>query len=82
MDEKFMLNDTLADAKTALTAYQTAISESANIELRQTYQQIRNSCESFQYEVFKIANAKGYYKPAQAATQEEITTVKNELSNS
>ncbi len=41
-----------------------------------TYQQIRNSCESFQYEVFKIANAKGYYKPAQAATQEEITTVK------
>ena len=58
MDEKFMMNDTLADSKSALTAYQTAISESANIELRQTYQQLRNSCESFQYEVFKIANAK------------------------
>ncbi len=34
MDEKFMVNDTLADSKSALTAYQTAISESANIELR------------------------------------------------
>ena len=82
MEEKYMVNDTLSGIKSELTAYQTAISESANIELRQTYQQIRNSCESFQYEVFKIANAKGYYKPAQAATQEEITTVKNELSNS
>lgn len=81
MEEKYMVNDTLDAAKTALTSYQTAISESANIELRQTFQQLRNSCESFQYEVYKIANAKGYYKPAQAATQEEITTVKNELSN-
>ena len=48
-------------------------------EKRQTVQQIRNNDESFQYELFKIAETKGYYKPAQPATITEIQTVKNEL---
>ena len=81
MNEKFMVADTLDASKTALTSYQSAITECANIELRQTLQQLRNSCENFQYEVYKIANAKGYYTPAQASTQEEITTVKNTFTN-
>ena len=41
---------------------------------------IRNNDESFQYGLFKVAQAKGYYKPAQQANQTEINTVKNELS--
>ena len=49
------------------------------MQLRQTFQQIRNGDESFQYELFKVANAKGYYKPAQKATTTEIQTVKTEL---
>lgn len=49
------------------------------MQLRQTIQQIRNNDESFQYELFKIAQAKGYYKPAQPATVTEIQTVKTEL---
>ena len=49
------------------------------MQLRQTIQQIRNNDESFQYELFKIAQTKGYYKPAQQATPTEIQTVKNEL---
>ena len=79
MDEKTMVNDVLAGIKTELTAYQTAISETANQELRQTMQSIRNSDEAFQYELFKVAQTKGYYKPAGAATPVEITNVKNEL---
>lgn len=79
MDEKTMVNDILAGVKSDLTAYQTAISESENMNLRQTFQQIRNNDESFQYELFKIAQNKGYYKPAQKATIMEIDTVKNEL---
>ena len=47
--------------------------------LRQTFQQIRNNDESFQYELFKIAQAKWYYKPAQKASQTEVETVKTEL---
>ena len=74
-----MVNDILSGVKASLTDYQTAISEAENMQLRQTFQQIRNNDESFQYELFKTAQAKGYYKPAQPATVTEIQTVKTEL---
>ena len=74
-----MVNDILAGVKSDLTAYQTAITEAENMQLRQTFQQIRNGDESFQFELFKIAQAKGYYKPAQKASVTEVNTVKTEL---
>ena len=49
------------------------------MQLRQTFQQIRNNDESFQYELFKVAQSKGYYIPAQKATVTEINTVKTEM---
>ena len=79
MDEKTMVNDTLDGVKANLTKYQSFISEAENMQLRQTIQTMRNSDESFQYELFKVAQTKGYYKPAQQATTTEIQTVKNEL---
>ena len=79
MNEKTMVNDILGNVKADLSAYQTAISETENMQLRQTFQQIRNNDECFQYELFKIANAKGYYKPTQKATVTELQTVKTEL---
>lgn len=81
MDEKTMVNDVLDGVKASLTTYQGVISEAENMQLRQTIQQIRNSDESFQYELFKIAQNKGYYKPVQPATITEIQTVKTELLN-
>ena len=79
MDEKTMVNDVLSSVKSSLSSDEMAITESANMQLRQTFQQIRNSDESFQYELFKVAQAKGYYKPAQTASTTEIQTVKTEL---
>ena len=79
MDEKTMVNDILAGVKSDLTAYQTAISEAENMNLRQTLQQLRNNDESFQYELFKTAQAKGYYKPAAPATVTEIQDLRNSL---
>lgn len=79
MDEKTMVNDVLNGLKASLATYQGVISEAENISLRQTIQQIRNNDESFQYELFKVAQSKGYYKPAEQATVTEIQTVKNEL---
>ena len=79
MDEKTMVNDVLSNVKSGLTTYQGVIAETENMQLRQTIQQIRNNDESFQYELFKIAQTKGYYKSAQPATTTEIQTVKNEL---
>ena len=79
MNEKIMVNDILSGVKSNLTTYQNAIAECENMELRQTLQQIRNNDESFQYELFKVAQAKGYYKPASKATVTEIDEVKNNL---
>lgn len=79
MDEKTMVNDILENVKAGLTAYQTAITEVENQQLRQSLQTMRNGDESFQYELFKVAKTKGYYKPATKATVTEISTLKNEL---
>ncbi|MDO5557047.1 MAG: spore coat protein [Clostridia bacterium] len=79
MEEKTMVNDILNGVKAELTTYQGVISEAENTNLRQTIQQIRNNSENFQYELFKVAQSKGYYKPATQATVTEIQTVKTEL---
>ena len=79
MDEKTMVNDILNGVKSELSTYQTVISETENMNLRQTVQNIRNSDESFQYELFKVAQTKGYYNPAKQATASEIQAIKMEL---
>ena len=81
MDEKTMVNDILNAVKSSLTTYQGVISEAENMQLRQTVQQIRNSDESFQYELFKVAQAKGYYTPAEQAKQEDVNKVKTEVNS-
>lgn len=81
MDEKTMVNDILSCAKSSLSLYQMGIAETENLQLRQTLQQLRNDTESFQYELFKVAKTKGYYKPATPADSSEIQTVKTELES-
>lgn len=79
MDEKTMVNDILNGTKEELKTYQGVITETDNMQLRSTIQQIRNNCESFQYELYRVAQSKGYYKPAEQATPQEISQVKTEL---
>lgn len=81
MEEKYMVNDILESVKAGLTTYQGVISEAENMQLRQTIQQIRNNDESFQYELFKVAQVKGYYTPTEKAPQNEITKIKNEVAS-
>ncbi len=81
MDEKTMVNDVLSEIKSELSIYENVITETENMQLRQIFQQIRNNGEAFHYELFKIAETKGYYKPAGKATVTEISTVKDELEN-
>ena len=80
MEEKYMVNDILENTKAGLTTYQGVISEAENMQLRQTVQQLRNNDETFQYELFKVAQLKGYYTPAEQALQADIDKVKNEVS--
>ena len=81
MDEKTMINDILEETKAKLCNYQKAISERENIQLRQTLKQLRDNIESFQYEIFKVASAKGYYTPSEVANVKQIQKVKKEVEN-
>lgn len=80
MQEKEMINDYLAGLKASITGYGGIIAETENEQLRQTLQNMRNQDEVRQYELFKKAKEKGYYKPAQPAKPEEIAAIKQELS--
>lgn len=74
-----MVNDVLNGIKSSLVNYQEIITETENMNLRQMLQQLRNSDESFQYELYKIAQVKGYYTSATQANNNDIQNVKSEL---
>lgn len=80
MNEKDIMNDYLAMIKGSLAGYATIISETDNPQLRQTFQQMRDMDEQRQFKIYQAAKQKGYYQPAQAASDNEITTVKNQVS--
>lgn len=81
MEEKYMVNDILENSKSEIKTFTNSIIESENIELRQALQTMRTSNESFQYELFKLANSKGYYVPSSIAKPEEITNIKSIVTN-
>ena len=79
LQDKAMVNDALSDEKSSLTFYANTISECANPTLRSAIQQIRNRCETSQFELFQMARSKGYYQPAQMANESEIQQVRSQL---
>ena len=80
MQEKEMVSDYLAGLNASLAGYGGIIAQCENQELREVIQGMRNQDEIRQYSLFKVAKEKGYYIPAQQATQEEINTVKQQVS--
>lgn len=80
MQEKEMINDYLAGINASLAGYGSIIAQCENQQLRETIQNMRNQDEVRQYALFKVAKEKGYYIPAQPATPEEISTVKQQVS--
>ncbi|HHV29114.1 MAG TPA: spore coat protein [Clostridium sp.] len=80
MQDKEMVNDILSQINSSLTGYANVITQSSNPQLRQTIQQIRNNCETFQYDLYKLAEQKGYYQAAQLADQSDISQVKSQFA--
>lgn len=76
MEEKYMVTDTLESVNANLTKYGEMITQTENMELKQTLKQIRNQCEMSQEELYQIARSKQYYIPAQKATEEEVKNVR------
>lgn len=81
MNEQTMVADTLTQINNSLKTYGDMISQTENQQLRQKLQQIRNQCETSQYELFQLAKQHQYYQPAKEATQEEINQVKSIFTN-
>ncbi len=79
LQEKAMVNDALGSVKASLTTYANVISECANPNLRQAIQQIRNNCETSQFELYHLAQSKGFYQPATMADDNEVQQVKSQL---
>ncbi len=79
LQDKMMVNDALSNVKSSLTTYANTISECANPNLRTCIQQIRNNCECSQFELFQLAQSKGFYKPAAMANDGEVQQVKSQL---
>ncbi len=77
MLEKYMVNDVLSNVNSSLINYANVITQASCPEFRKTMQDIRNSCEAFQYDLYKVAQSKGYYQPASIATSQEVQTVKD-----
>ena len=71
-----MVNDTLSAVKSSMGTYTTVISECANPQLRAALTQIRNDCEASQFELYKLAQSKGFYQPAAMATDAEVNEVR------
>ncbi|MHB8077580.1 spore coat protein [Desulfosporosinus fructosivorans] len=80
MNEKDIMNDYLSMIKGSLTGYAAIISETDNPQLRQALQQMRDMDEQRQYKIYQAAKQKGYYQPAQPASDNEIDMIKNQLS--
>jgi len=81
MQEKDMVLDVLGGVKSSITGYATFITETANPTLRQTFQQMRDGDEKFQYDLYKIAEQKGYYATSPNASPQDMSNVKNALSS-
>ncbi len=79
LTDKEMVNDMLAMINSSLTNYAGYISQTSNQQLRQSLQQIRNSDEQSQYQLYQIASQKGFYMPAMQANSQEIQQVKSQL---
>jgi len=79
MKDKDMVNDVLSMVKSSLLNYERVISETSNPQLRQTIQQIRNSDEDFQYRLYKAAEQKGFYTPAQPASMQDIQQLRSQI---
>ena len=77
MLEKYMVSDILSQVNSSRGTYAGVIALASCPEFRKTMQDIRNSCETFQYDLYKVAQSKGYYQPAQIATPEEVQAVKD-----
>ncbi len=81
MQDRDMVNDILAGTKSSINVYTHAIMESSNQQLRNTLIQLRDEAEKMQYQIYQMAEQKGWYMPAPQANQSDVNKIKTSLSS-
>ena len=82
MRDQDIVNDVLNGTKASINTYTSAIQECVNPKLRSTLQTLRDEAEQMQYQIFQMAEQKGWYMPAPEANQNDIQKIKSGLSSS
>jgi spore coat protein CotF len=82
MQEKDMVYDVLSGVKSSLGTYAKTIVECNDPRMRQTFQQMRDADEKFQYDLYKVAQQKGYYTPAPPIDAAHSMQLKHQLTQS
>ena len=80
MQDREIVNDLMAGAKASINAYTMAIVESSNQQLRSTWKTLRDEAEQMHYQLYQMAEQKGYYMPAPPAHQQDVQKIKSGLS--
>ncbi len=81
MKDQDIVNDILNGTKHSIDTYTKAIQECSNQTLRSELQTLRDEAEQSQYQIYQMAEQKGWYTPAPQANQNDIQTVKTGLSS-
>ena len=81
MQDRDIFMDVLAGTKHSISCYTNAIVETSNQQLRSTWQTLRDEAEQSQYQLYQMAEQKGYYMAAPPANQADVQKVKSSLSS-
>lgn len=81
MQERDIVNDLLSGTKASIDSYTKAIQECSNQQLRSTLQTLRNEAEQMQYQLYQMAEQKGYYVPAPPASKNDVNHIKTTLTS-
>lgn len=82
MQDRDIVCDLMVGAKASISSYTMAIVETSNQQLRSTWQTLRNEAEQMHYQLYQMAEQKGYYMPAPPAHDQDIQKIKSGLSQS
>lgn len=81
MQDRDVFMDVLAGTKHSINCYTNAIMETSNQQLRSTWQTLRNEAEQMQYQIYQMAEQKGYYVPAPTAKKDDCQKIKSTLTS-
>ncbi len=82
MQDRDIVNDLMGGTKASINNYTMAIVETSNPQLRSTWQTLRNEAEQMHYQLFQMAEQKGYYMSAPQANQQDVQKIKSTLTQS